>query len=96
MVVRHTEQVFGSVSNLWETKQHSDVTLVAGCTQIAAHKVILASQSDYFDRLLFGSMMEAQQDTINIEGVGNVDAFLLLLKYAYSGVLDIHDGNLQV
>ena len=84
------------IISLWEGREHTDVTLIVDGTHIPAHRVILASQSEYFDRLLFGEMREAHpgaeiplQDT-------PLEAFQLLMKYAYSGSLEITTAKLQV
>jgi len=83
-----------------ELGKYSDVTFIITEDEqdhrIPAHRVILASQSEYFDRLLFGEMMEAHpgaeiplQDT-------PLEAFQLLMKYTYCGEMKIKDSDLQV
>ena len=84
------------ITDLWESKRHTDVTFLIQVARVPAHKIILASQSEYFDRLLFGEMREAHEDEIQLNDVDNVEAFQLLMNYAYSGCLDIQNGDIQV
>ena len=71
---------------LLEKKKYTDVTFLVEGHRISAHRCIVASQSDYFDCLLFGSMKEAQSDEVTLEDTP-VEAFRVLLSYMYSGVV---------
>lgn len=71
---------------LLEKKKYTDVTFLVEGYRISAHRCIVASQSDYFDCLLFGSMKEAQSDEVTLEDTP-VEAFRVLLSYMYSGVV---------
>ena len=84
------------ITDFWESKRHTDVTFLAQGTRVPAHRIILASQSEYFDCLLFGEMREAREDEIQLSDVENVEAFQLLMQYAYSGCVDIQNGDIQV
>ena len=84
------------ITELWKTKHHTDVTFLIEGTRIAAHRIILASQSLYFDRLLFGDMREAKEDEIKLSDVESLKAFQLLMQYAYSGCMKIRNGDIQV
>ena len=85
-----------SVTCLWESKNHTDVTFLVCGERVSAHRVILASQSEYFDRLLYGEMKESRQDEIKLQDVSSLQAFQLLIEYAYTGCLTIENGVLQV
>ena len=63
--------------------------------RIQAHKIILASRSEYFDRLVFGNMKERDLEEIEIKEVENVDLFEDILEYAYTGSITI-TGDIQV
>ena len=85
---------------LLELGKHSDVTFIitedGEDHRIPAHRVILASQSEYFDRLLFGEMREAHPDAeIPLQDTP-LEAFQLLMKYTYCGKMKIADSDLQV
>ena len=88
--------VCNGITDLWESKRHTDVTFLVQDAHITAHRIILASQSEYFDRLLFGEMREACEDEILLSDIENVEAFQLLMQYAYSGCVDIQNGDIQV
>lgn len=51
-----------------------------------AHRIVLASQSEYFECLLYGPMKEGRASEITLEDTP-FDAFRELLKYAYSGCI---------
>ena len=98
--VKHVDKVQKGFLQLLELGKYSDVTFIITEDEqdhcIPAHRVILASQSEYFDRLLFGEMREAHpgaeiplQDT-------PLEAFQLLMKYTYCGEMKIKDSDLQV
>ena len=83
-----------------ELGKHSDVTFIitedGEDYHIPAHRVILASQSEYFDKLLFGEMAEAHPRVeIHLQDTP-LEAFQLLMKYAYCGEMKIEDSDLQV
>ena len=84
------------IAELWKTKQHTDITFCIQSTQIPAHRIILASQSKYFDRLLYGDMREAREEEIKINDVENLKAFQLLVQYAYCGCISIENGDVHV
>lgn len=81
---------------MWESRDHSDVTLVVAGTRIPTHRVILASQSEYFDRLLFGEMREAHAGAEIPLPDTPLEAFQLLLRYAYCGSLEMKTAKLRV
>ena len=86
----------GRITQLWKTKQYTDVTFLVQGSRIPAHRIILASQSDYFDRLLYGNMREASLDEIQLHDVESLKAFQLLIQYIYSGRLKIQNCSIQV
>ena len=90
------EHMTSGITSLWKNEQHTDVTFLVQGTRIAAHRIILASQSKYFDRLLYGEMGEAHEDEIQLSDVESLEAFHLLMQYAYSGCLKIQNGDIQV
>ena len=98
--VNHFVEVKNGFLQLFELGKHSDVTFIitenGEDRRIPAHRVILASQSEYFDRLLFGEMKEAHPDVeIPLQDTP-LEAFQLLMKYAYCGNMKIEDQDLQV
>ena len=96
MNVNQAIHMCSGITDLWESKRHTDVTFLVQGAQVTAHRIILASQSEYFDRLLFGEMREAREDKIQLSDIENVETFQLLMQYAYSGHVDIQNGDIQV
>ena len=84
------------IAELWDSRRYTDVTFVVEEERVEAHRVILAAQSSYFDRLLFGEMREARAGAeIPLQGAP-ADGFKLLLKFAYTGKLEIENASLKV
>ena len=73
-----------------------DVTFVVEDTRVMAHRLILAAQSDYFDRLLFGEMREAHTGAVIPLEDTPAESFQLLLEFAYTGKLKMDDTTLNV
>ena len=80
---------------LLEKKKYTDVIFVVEGHQVPAHRCVVASQSDYFDCLLFGSMKEARSDEITLEDTP-LEAFHVLLNYMYSGSVRTLDMQVRV
>lgn len=72
-----------------------DLTVKIGKKCIHAHKIVLASSSDYFDKLLTGGFKETNKKKINIEGI-EATAFELIVDYIYTSQLKLTDHNVQV
>jgi len=71
------------------------VTFVVGEKKIAAHKVILASHSDYFDKMFTGNFKDTKLlELKNVEITPN--SLELLLDFLYTSQLTINDSNVQV
>ncbi|CAM1154111.1 BTBD9 (predicted) [Pycnogonum litorale] len=82
--VDYTHQLSDNMGELYLNEEYSDVTFIVESEKFHAHKMILATRSDYFRALLFGGMHESQQNTIELKEV-KVAAFLNILKYIYTG-----------
>ena len=82
--------------DLLDNKKYVDVTFVVEGQPVPAHRLILASQLDYFDRLFYGKMREANSsDEIPLPNAP-LEAFRLLLEFMYIGCLDYDNQPLQV
>ncbi|CAG5129710.1 unnamed protein product, partial [Candidula unifasciata] len=76
----------------WKTGRYTDVTILIGERTFPAHRLVLASLSDYFPPLLKFDEDDSGEVTLhNIEP----DDFFVLLKYAYTGTVDINKENVQ-
>jgi hypothetical protein len=69
---------------MFENQLHTDVTFQVSGQVVCAHRIVLASQSDYFDCLLFGPMKEGRATEITLKETP-AEAFRELLKFLYSG-----------
>uniref|UniRef100_A0A0A9ZET0 Kelch-like protein diablo n=1 Tax=Lygus hesperus TaxID=30085 RepID=A0A0A9ZET0_LYGHE len=71
-----------------------DITLIAQGETFQAHKVVLASCSDYFRAMFTDAMKEARQSEICLNGV-SAAGMRLLLEYAYTSRLALNLANVQ-
>ena len=90
--INHFLRLSQDLAALYMNQELSDVTFVVGGERFVSHRVILASRSDYFRVLLFGSFKESQScvDEFVIEDTTAL-AFGALLKYIYTGKLAISE-----
>lgn len=74
-----------------------DVTLIVDNKKLSAHKSVLASSSDYFDRMFTSSFKERDQDKIeiNITDV-SFETLSTLVDFFYTSTLVITEHNVQV
>jgi len=71
------------------------VLFVVGDKKIAAHKVILASHSNYFNKMFIGNFKDSEiLEVKNVEITPN--SLELLLDFLYTSQLKINDSNVQV
>lgn len=71
-----------------------DVTLIAGGQSFQAHRVVLASCSDYFRAMFTDAMKESRQSEICLNGV-TAEGMRYLLEYAYTSRLALSLANIQ-
>ncbi|XP_050432730.1 BTB/POZ domain-containing protein 9-like [Adelges cooleyi] len=85
---------FSEIKSLYLQKKFSDVVLIVDNDRIPAHKLVLALNSEYFSALFYRGLLETFQTDVTLELDGaSVNSFKILLKYAYSGQLNL--GNLE-
>ena len=72
-----------------EDGKYSDVTIIVQGKKINAHRMTLANQSDYFDKLFYGSLANKAAE-IELKEIP-VRAFEHLLEYIYTGCLSLED-----
>ena len=84
-----------ALAHIWEEQKFTDVDFLIDGQTIPAHKAVLASQSQYFEGMLFGSMREASMNSVELKDVP-VPAFRKVLQFAYTGCLDMENVALQV
>ena len=91
LVLSHAQTVTTGLQRIFDNQLHTDVTFLVGGGQqpvqrVCAHRIILASQSDYFDCLLYGPMKEGRAEEIALQDTP-VEAFRELLRFMYCGTM---------
>ncbi|XP_046452754.1 BTB/POZ domain-containing protein 9-like isoform X2 [Daphnia pulex] len=86
--VDHVRSLSDNFNALLLSDNYQDITLVVENQRIPAHKIILASRSEYFRALLFGGLLESQKSEIELKGI-SAAAFHALLKYVYTGYVSL-------
>lgn len=86
--LNHVGWLAEHIGRLYLQPDYSDLTLVVEGTRLPAHRLVLASCSDYFRAMLYGGMRESQQNEVVLMDTP-LGAFELLLKYIYTGQLKL-------
>ncbi|KAK3872770.1 hypothetical protein Pcinc_022165 [Petrolisthes cinctipes] len=90
----HTGTLLYGLNTLRSKGLLLDVTLVAGGEAFKAHRVVLASCSDYFRAMFTDEMRERGQSVIHLNGV-SAGGLGCLLEYAYTSRLSLNLANVQ-
>jgi len=85
----HTDVLVRNISQLYENDEHSDITLKVEEVSIPAHRLILASSSEYFNAMVYGSLKEAKQNEITLSDDTPLKPFRSILKYIYTGIMNL-------
>ena len=89
------QELHAALAHIWEEQKFTDVDFLISGQVVPAHKAVLASQSQYFESMLYGSMKEAAMNEVELKDVP-VPAFRKVLQFAYTGFLDMENVALQV
>ena len=84
----HEDLLLEDIGHLYHNEDFSDIVLSVGEECIPAHRMILASRSEYFRALLYGGLKETNEKEIRLSNDTPQDAFRCILKYIYSGTMD--------
>ena len=91
----HPYEAFERMRQMREENKLCDVILdVGGGRDIHAHRLVLASSSQYFYSMFVGDMLESRQGRIEIKGVEPA-AMEMLVEFSYSSKLEITTSNVQ-
>ncbi|KAF2354944.1 BTB/POZ domain [Trinorchestia longiramus] len=93
-VPSHKATLLGGLVRLQSRGLFLDVTLIAEGEHFKAHRLLLAACSDYFQAMFTDEMLERKQEDIVLHGVSAVGLHSIL-KYVYSGVLELDLSNVQ-
>ncbi|EAA11424.5 AGAP006689-PA [Anopheles gambiae str. PEST] len=80
VLVTHLAQICLNADN-------ADVTFIVKGEHLPAHRIILATRSEYFRALLYGGLKESKQNEITLDIPAK--AFKYLMKYIYTGRLSL-------
>ncbi|KAG2500315.1 hypothetical protein HYH03_001891 [Edaphochlamys debaryana] len=67
----------------------ADLTLVVGDRRFPVHRAILIARSDYFQQRLQGGFADGAAAELSLPDVDPADAFALVLRWLYTGAVDI-------
>ena len=99
MDLSHEGLLVASIKRLYDRRQSSscDVSFLVGGRIFHAHRLILAAQSEYFEKLLDTKTSFQESNTKNSISLPDKDAeaFESVLEYLYSGYLSISNKNIQ-
>ena len=91
---QHATHCLRGLQDLYEKQQLCDVTLVVDGRKFSCHRQVLSACSDYFRAMFTGSMMEAQQDLVTIQGIDSI-SMEIVLQYMYTGEAVMTLDNVQ-
>lgn len=94
-MINNASVICQNLEKLHDTGDQSDVMLIVEGEKLNAHKLILASQSQYFQALFFGNLKEASQDEIELKDI-KLEAFKRILKYVYTGNMLLQNTDTKV
>jgi len=79
-----------------EGKKYDVILKTSDGNEIYAHKSILASASEYFEKMFGGGFQESTQDVIEIKDI-SIDVLNCLIDFIYTKELDtINSDNAEV
>ncbi|XP_050434021.1 BTB/POZ domain-containing protein 9-like [Adelges cooleyi] len=97
--IDHTEQLVSDISNLYLSESFSDVDLSDGLSdvdlvvkgkQLSAHRIILASRSEYFRKSFNGIPKKPGRVVLEINEAP-LTIFKIFLEYFYTGRMKLSD-----
>ncbi|XP_034829155.1 kelch-like protein 5 [Maniola hyperantus] len=91
----HSESTMKNIYGYYQAQKLCDVALIAGGCRIPAHKVVLASCSEYFAAMFTGSLREAQSSEITLERVDS-QTLRSLVHYCYTGIIELSEETVEI
>jgi len=93
-MVAHSEILLSKCAQFREQGEFIDVRLKVGEDEFAAHRIVLAANSDYFHAMFAHGMKESYQDVIELkDGNISVAAMKVVMDSIYSGEINVNDEN---
>ncbi|XP_059148869.1 kelch-like protein 9 [Physella acuta] len=88
----HGKSVLAGLQHLREMQQLFDVILVAESREFPAHRVVLASCSDYFRAMFTDGLRECKESRVNLNGL-TASSIANLIDFAYNSTINIDSDN---
>ncbi|XP_005091272.1 kelch-like protein 9 [Aplysia californica] len=88
----HGKSVLEGLQQLRQMRQLFDVTLVADSQEFPAHRVVLASCSDYFRAMFTDGLRESTESRISLNGL-SATSTAHLIDFAYNSSINIDSDN---
>lgn len=95
---KHSRNTVQNMLKAWKEGLYCDVTLKCGTKQITAHKIVLASLSDYFKNLFKYHNIQSDKHIEEYELDPNIfkeDTLYQIIRYGYTGRIKIEVGFVQ-
>ena len=90
----HPVEMLQAFQQLYFDSDLCDVVLQVGDSTFAAHRIVLAAGSPYFNAMFRNPHIESTQDTIILNGI-DPESLTSLLDFIYSSSLAITENNVQ-
>ncbi|XP_041772707.1 BTB/POZ domain-containing protein 9-like [Anopheles merus] len=85
--IDRTAVLVSQLAQMCMNADNADVTFIVKAEHLPAHRIILATRSEYFRAMLYGALKESKQNEIALDVP--VEAFKFLIKYIYTGRLSL-------
>ncbi|XP_027044847.1 kelch-like protein 3 [Pocillopora damicornis] len=94
MVVNNSETLLYKCAQFRDEEQFIDVRLKVGEDIFAAHRIVLAANSDYFYAMFTDGMREASQEVIELKDESiSPDILMIILDSIYTGEPHLNEDN---
>uniref|UniRef100_A0A2C9LAX0 BTB domain-containing protein n=1 Tax=Biomphalaria glabrata TaxID=6526 RepID=A0A2C9LAX0_BIOGL len=88
----HGKSVLAGLQHLREMQQLFDVILVAESREFPAHRVVLASCSDYFRAMFTDGLRECKESRVCLNGL-TASSIAHLIDFAYNSTINLDSDN---
>ena len=93
-MIAHSEILLSKCAQFREQGEFIDVRLKVGEDEFAAHRIVLAANSDYFHAMFTRGMKESNQEVIELKDENiSVAAMKIVIDSMYSGKINVNDEN---
>ena len=90
----HSEILLSKCAQFREQGEFIDVRLKVGEVEFAAHRIVLAANSDYFHAMFAHGMKESNQEVMELKDENiSVAAIKMVIDSMYSGEISVNDKN---